>query len=185
MGISVRFQPHALIETAAVLQLDEDTSLTGDEADFAYTVWKDFPDRIVGYPARTHFWDDAKVIIKICTLYCLFGGFLSLSVYYVYFVLSVKNFFFMKLLNGKTFTVKVSLSNLDCGNGPTASELIYIIFIFCYFFFCEITIEWIFTTFAQINKFHVENFKITSCKDYIRWMLAAFYSQVSSRSRKF
>lgn len=61
MGISVRFQPHALIETAAVLQLDEDASLTADEADFAYTVWKDFPDRIVGYPARTHFWDDAKV----------------------------------------------------------------------------------------------------------------------------
>ncbi|XP_077287346.1 exostosin glycosyltransferase 1 ttv isoform X2 [Arctopsyche grandis] len=60
MGISARFQPHALIETAAVLQLDEDASLTADEADFAYTVWKDFPDRIVGYPARTHFWDDAK-----------------------------------------------------------------------------------------------------------------------------
>lgn len=63
MGISARFTPHPLIETDAVLQLDEDASLTSDEADFAFTVWKDFPDRIVGYPARTHYWDDAKVTI--------------------------------------------------------------------------------------------------------------------------
>lgn len=23
-------------------------------------MWRDFPDRIVGYPARAHFWDDTK-----------------------------------------------------------------------------------------------------------------------------
>lgn len=59
--ISQRFSPHPLIETDAVLSLDEDAILNTDELDFAYTVWRDFPDRIVGYPARAHFWDDAKV----------------------------------------------------------------------------------------------------------------------------
>ncbi|KAJ1531647.1 hypothetical protein ONE63_000318 [Megalurothrips usitatus] len=59
-GISQRFFPHPLIQTAAVLSLDEDTLLTTDEVDFAFQVWKSFPDRIVGYPARSHYWDDAK-----------------------------------------------------------------------------------------------------------------------------
>lgn len=59
-SISQRFYPHPLIQTAAVLSLDEDTMLTTDEVDFAFQVWKQFPDRIVGYPARSHYWDDAK-----------------------------------------------------------------------------------------------------------------------------
>lgn len=60
--ISHRFYPHPLIETDAVLSLDEDAILNTDELDFAYKVWRDFPDRIVGYPARAHFWDDSKVV---------------------------------------------------------------------------------------------------------------------------
>ncbi|MEQ2187979.1 hypothetical protein GOODEAATRI_010253 [Goodea atripinnis] len=28
--------------------------------DFAFTVWQSFPERIVGYPARSHFWDSSK-----------------------------------------------------------------------------------------------------------------------------
>lgn len=59
--ISQRFYPHPLIQTDAVLSLDEDAILNTDEIDFAYRVWRDFPDRIVGYPARAHFWDDTKV----------------------------------------------------------------------------------------------------------------------------
>ncbi|GFG40335.1 hypothetical protein Cfor_00928 [Coptotermes formosanus] len=59
-SISQRFYPHPLIQTAAVLSLDEDCLLTTDEVDFAFAVWKSFPDRIVGYPARSHYWDDAK-----------------------------------------------------------------------------------------------------------------------------
>lgn len=58
--ISQRFYPHPLIATDAVLSLDEDAILNTDELDFAYRVWRDFPDRIVGYPARAHFWDDSK-----------------------------------------------------------------------------------------------------------------------------
>ncbi|XP_071440722.1 exostosin-1 [Hetaerina americana] len=59
-GISRRFRPHALIQTSAILSLDEDCLLTTDEVDFAFSVWRAFPERIVGYPARSHFWDDAK-----------------------------------------------------------------------------------------------------------------------------
>ncbi|XP_053680878.1 exostosin-1 isoform X1 [Anopheles nili] len=59
-SISQRFFPHEHIETDAVLSLDEDAILNTDELDFAYQVWRDFPDRIVGYPARAHFWDDSK-----------------------------------------------------------------------------------------------------------------------------
>lgn len=30
------------------------------QVDFAFTVWQSFPERIVGYPARSHFWDGNK-----------------------------------------------------------------------------------------------------------------------------
>lgn len=65
-SISQRFYPHHLIQTAGVLSLDEDTMLTTDEVDFAFKVWRQFPDRIVGYPARSHYWDDAKVSSRKC-----------------------------------------------------------------------------------------------------------------------
>lgn len=64
-GISQRFYPHVFIKTSAILSLDEDAVLNTDEIDFAFTVWQSFPDRIVGYPARSHYWDDSKVTIKI------------------------------------------------------------------------------------------------------------------------
>lgn len=64
-SISQRFYPHSQIETQAVLSLDEDAILNTDELDFAYQVWRDFPDRIVGYPARAHFWDDSKVCRRV------------------------------------------------------------------------------------------------------------------------
>lgn len=30
------------------------------QIDFAFSVWKEFPERIVGYPARNHYWDDLR-----------------------------------------------------------------------------------------------------------------------------
>ncbi|KAJ8936690.1 hypothetical protein NQ318_012509 [Aromia moschata] len=60
LSISQRFFTHKEIETEAILSLDEDTVLTTDEIDFAFVVWKQFPDRIVGYPGRSHYWDDSK-----------------------------------------------------------------------------------------------------------------------------
>lgn len=59
-GASQRFSPQPLVQTEALLSLDEDTALRTDEIDFAFSVWQNFPDRIVGYPARSHYWDDAK-----------------------------------------------------------------------------------------------------------------------------
>lgn len=67
--ISQRFYPHESIETDAILSLDEDAILNTDELDFAYKVWRDFPDRIVGYPARAHFWDDSKVLFHFFSLF--------------------------------------------------------------------------------------------------------------------
>lgn len=64
-GISYRFYPHPLIKTSAILSLDEDATLNTNEIDFAFTVWQSFPDRIVGYPARSHYWDDSKVRLDI------------------------------------------------------------------------------------------------------------------------
>ncbi|XP_058420813.1 exostosin-1 isoform X1 [Diceros bicornis minor] len=58
--MSSRFLPYDNIVTDAVLSLDEDTVLSTTEVDFAFTVWQSFPERIVGYPARSHFWDNSK-----------------------------------------------------------------------------------------------------------------------------
>ncbi|KAI4794078.1 hypothetical protein KUCAC02_032295, partial [Chaenocephalus aceratus] len=30
------------------------------EVDFAFRVWQSFPERIVGYPARSHYWDGSR-----------------------------------------------------------------------------------------------------------------------------
>ncbi|XP_050666654.1 exostosin-1 [Leptidea sinapis] len=59
-GVSARWRPLWAIPTAAVFSLDGDAPLIAEELDFAFRVWQNFPDRIVGYPARNHFWDEAK-----------------------------------------------------------------------------------------------------------------------------
>ncbi|NXI06087.1 EXT1C protein, partial [Pachycephala philippinensis] len=55
--LSDRFFPFEAIQTDAVLSLDEDTSLSTSEVDFAFSVWRSFPERIVGFPTQSHFWD--------------------------------------------------------------------------------------------------------------------------------
>lgn len=57
--LSNRFFPYEEIETEAILTIDDDiVMLTADELDFGYEVWREFPDRIVGFPSRTHIWDN-------------------------------------------------------------------------------------------------------------------------------
>ncbi|KAG5888524.1 hypothetical protein JTB14_009576 [Gonioctena quinquepunctata] len=57
--LSNRFYPYKEIETEAVLHIDDDiVMLTSDEVEFAYEVWREFPDRIVGFPSRTHIWEN-------------------------------------------------------------------------------------------------------------------------------
>ncbi|XP_030917891.1 exostosin-like 1 [Geospiza fortis] len=55
--LSDRFFPFGAIQTDAVLSLDEDTALSTSEVDFAFSVWLSFPERIVGFPTQSHFWD--------------------------------------------------------------------------------------------------------------------------------
>ena len=59
--MSARWQPLWAVPSAGVFSLDGDAPLLAEELDFAFRVWQHFPERIVGYPARTHFWDEAKV----------------------------------------------------------------------------------------------------------------------------
>lgn len=57
--LSNRFYPYDEIETEAVLALDDDIlMLTTDEVEFGYEVWREFPDRLVGFPSRLHLWDN-------------------------------------------------------------------------------------------------------------------------------
>ena len=58
--LSNRFFPYESIETDAILAIDDDiVMLTPDELEFGFQVWKEFPDRIVGFPSRVHRWDNA------------------------------------------------------------------------------------------------------------------------------
>uniref|UniRef100_A0A146KMH8 Exostosin-2 n=4 Tax=Lygus hesperus TaxID=30085 RepID=A0A146KMH8_LYGHE len=58
--LSNRFYPYEDIETEAILTIDDDiVMLTSDELEFGYEVWREFPDRIVGFPSRFHVWDNA------------------------------------------------------------------------------------------------------------------------------
>lgn len=58
--LSNRFYPYEEIETEAILTIDDDiVMLTADELEFGYEVWREFPDRIVGFPSRVHVWDNA------------------------------------------------------------------------------------------------------------------------------
>lgn len=57
--LSNRFYPYPEIETEAVLTIDDDIlMLTPDELDFGFEVWREFPERIVGFPSRTHVFEN-------------------------------------------------------------------------------------------------------------------------------
>ena len=60
LSLTGRYQMHSSVTTDAVFSLDQDSNITTEEMDFAYLVWRSFPDRIVGYPARHHYWNEAK-----------------------------------------------------------------------------------------------------------------------------
>uniref|UniRef100_A0A0K2T5T3 Exostosin-2 n=1 Tax=Lepeophtheirus salmonis TaxID=72036 RepID=A0A0K2T5T3_LEPSM len=53
--LSNRFFPYEEIETECILSMDDDIPmLTTDELEFGYHVWREFPDRLVGFPSRSH-----------------------------------------------------------------------------------------------------------------------------------
>lgn len=49
-----RLQPFQEIDTDAVLMLDDDTLISVPDICFAFSVWKQFPDQIVGFVPRKH-----------------------------------------------------------------------------------------------------------------------------------
>ncbi|RXN35370.1 exostosin-like 2 [Labeo rohita] len=49
-----RLQPHPEIKTDAVLMLDDDTLVSVPDISFAFSVWKQFSDQIVGFVPRKH-----------------------------------------------------------------------------------------------------------------------------------
>ncbi|KAK3595238.1 hypothetical protein CHS0354_021555 [Potamilus streckersoni] len=57
--LSNRFFPYDEIETECILALDDDiVMLTADELEFGYEVWREFSDRLIGFPSRVHLWDN-------------------------------------------------------------------------------------------------------------------------------
>ncbi|XP_034101913.1 exostosin-3 [Drosophila albomicans] len=56
-SLNNRFLPFDVIETEAVLSVDDDAHLRHDEILFAFRVWREHRDRIVGFPGRYHAWD--------------------------------------------------------------------------------------------------------------------------------
>ena len=58
--LDYKYEILSQIVTDAVLSLDADVSLTPDEIDFAFSVWRGHPDRIAGFPARSHHWDHRR-----------------------------------------------------------------------------------------------------------------------------
>ncbi|XP_048395421.1 exostosin-like 2 isoform X1 [Stegostoma tigrinum] len=49
-----RLEPIPELETKAVLMLDDDILISAYDLDFAYSVWQQFPDQIVGFVPRKH-----------------------------------------------------------------------------------------------------------------------------------
>ncbi|KAJ6835471.1 glycosyltransferase family protein 64 protein C5 [Iris pallida] len=51
-SLNNRFKPDPLIKTRAVLELDDDIMMTCDDVERGFKVWRDHPDRIVGFYPR-------------------------------------------------------------------------------------------------------------------------------------
>ncbi|XP_033231975.1 exostosin-3 isoform X1 [Belonocnema kinseyi] len=56
-SLNNRFLPFDAIVTEAVLSIDDDAHLRHDEIMFAFRVWREHRDRVVGFPGRFHAWD--------------------------------------------------------------------------------------------------------------------------------
>ncbi|XP_058801792.1 exostosin-3 isoform X2 [Phymastichus coffea] len=56
-SLNNRFMPFDVIETEAVLSVDDDAHLRHDEIMFGFRVWREHRDRVVGFPGRFHAWD--------------------------------------------------------------------------------------------------------------------------------
>lgn len=73
-SLNNRFLPLDLIQTDAVLSLDDDSRLTIDEINFGFRVWKENREKLVGYPARSHGKSqDGKKSMYVTKLSCAYS----------------------------------------------------------------------------------------------------------------
>ncbi|XP_064652243.1 exostosin-like 3 [Lineus longissimus] len=56
-SLNNRFLPYEVIETEAILSVDDDAHLRHDEIMFGFRVWREARDRLVGFPGRYHAYD--------------------------------------------------------------------------------------------------------------------------------
>ncbi|THD19701.1 putative glycosyl transferase family 64 domain protein [Fasciola hepatica] len=56
-SLNNRFLPLDVIETDCILSMDDDIQLRHDEIIFGFRIWRENRDRLVGFPARAHFWN--------------------------------------------------------------------------------------------------------------------------------
>ncbi|KAA0184945.1 Exostosin-2 [Fasciolopsis buskii] len=56
-SLNNRFLPLDVIETDSILSVDDDIQLRHDEIVFGFRIWRENRDRLVGFPARAHFWN--------------------------------------------------------------------------------------------------------------------------------
>ena len=59
-SLNNRFLPLKEINTDAVLSMDDDMFLRSDEIIFAFRVWRENRARLVGFPSRSHGWNDTS-----------------------------------------------------------------------------------------------------------------------------
>ncbi|KAM4640618.1 exostosin-like 2 isoform 2-T2 [Discoglossus pictus] len=56
-----RLQSFTEIQSQAVLMMDDDTLISAYDVSFAFSIWQDFPDRIVGFVPRKHISSESGV----------------------------------------------------------------------------------------------------------------------------
>ncbi|CAH8441158.1 unnamed protein product [Schistosoma bovis] len=61
---SVRFQPFHEIPTLAVFAYSLNLNITVEQLNFAYLTWQEFPNRLVGFQARSHYWNTTDNLWK-------------------------------------------------------------------------------------------------------------------------
>ncbi|CAE1326371.1 EXTL3 [Acanthosepion pharaonis] len=59
-SLNNRFLPFEVIRTQAIFTVDDDITLENGDILFAFRVWRENRDRIVGFPARYHEWNPKK-----------------------------------------------------------------------------------------------------------------------------
>ncbi|SPP72695.1 blast:Exostosin-3 [Drosophila guanche] len=88
-SLNNRFLPWDVIETEAVLSMDDDVQIGQDEIVFGFRVWREHRDRIVGLPGRHHAWDAVSSTWRYnysfsCELSMVLTGAAFLHKYYMY-----------------------------------------------------------------------------------------------------